>query len=49
LTPESCQTIRRYTAGIEFAAYLRDGEKRDAVERRLANDAEALHRKVMSF
>lgn len=41
---ESCQTIRRYTDGIDFAAYLRDGEKRDAVERRLGIVGEALHR-----
>ena len=41
---ESCQTIRRYTAGIDVAAYLRDDEKRDAVERRLGIVGEALHR-----
>ena len=41
---ESCHTIRRYTAGIDFAAYLRDGEKQDAVERRLGIIGEALHR-----
>jgi len=41
---ESCDTIRRYTDGIDFAWYLRDGEKRDAVERRLSIIGEALHR-----
>lgn len=41
---DSCQTIFRYADGIDFAAYLRDGEKRDAVERRLAIIGEALRR-----
>jgi uncharacterized protein with HEPN domain len=41
---ESCQTIRRYTAGIDFAAYERGDMLRDAVERRLGIVGEALHR-----
>ncbi len=41
---ESRQTISRYTDGIDFAWYLRAGEKRDAVERRLGIVGEALHR-----
>ena len=41
---ESCQTIRRYMAGIDYEAYLQDDEKRDAVERRLGIVGEALHR-----
>ena len=41
---ESCQTIRRYVTGIDYAAYLQDDEKRDAVERRLGIVGEALHK-----
>jgi uncharacterized protein with HEPN domain len=41
---ESCQAIRRHTAGVDFAAYLRDTKTRDAVERRLGIIGEALHR-----
>ena len=41
---ESCQTIRRYVAGIDYEAYLCDDEKRDAVERRLGIIGEALHK-----
>ena len=40
---ESCETIRRYTDGVDFAAYLRDDVTRDAVERRLGIVGEALH------
>jgi uncharacterized protein with HEPN domain len=40
---DSCRAIRRYTAGIDFAAYQRDNQKRDAVERRLGIVGEALH------
>ncbi len=40
---DSCRAIRRYTAGLDFAAYLHDDEKRDAVERRLGIIGEALH------
>lgn len=39
----SCELIQRYTAGLEIAAYQRDDLVRDAVERRLANDGEALN------
>ena len=39
----SCTTIRRHTAGIDYAAYLRDDKTRDAVERRLGIIGEALH------
>ena len=41
---ESCQTIRQYTDGSEFDSYLRDIQRRDAGERRLAIIDEALHR-----
>ena len=41
---ESCRAIRRYTDGIDLAAYLRDDMLRDAVERRLGIVGEALHR-----
>lgn len=41
---ESCETIRGYVAGIDFAAYLQDDEKQDAVERRLGIVGEALHK-----
>jgi uncharacterized protein with HEPN domain len=41
---DSCRAIRRYTAGVDFAAYLSDDEKRDGVERRLGVIGEALHR-----
>lgn len=40
---DSCRAIRGYTAGIDFAAYMGDAEKRDAVERRLSIIGEALH------
>ena len=40
----SCRAIRRYTDGIDFTAYISDGEKQDAVERRLGIIGEALHR-----
>jgi uncharacterized protein with HEPN domain len=32
---ESCESIRQYTAGMDFAAYERDPLVRDGVERRL--------------
>ena len=41
---ESCEAIRRHTAGFDFATYLRDAKTRDAVERRLGIIGEALHR-----
>lgn len=41
---ESCEAIRRHTAGIDYAAYLRDAKTRDAVERRLGIVGEALNR-----
>ncbi len=41
---ESCRAIRRYTDGIDLAAYLRNDMLRDAVERRLAIIGEALNR-----
>jgi uncharacterized protein with HEPN domain len=41
---ESCETIRRYVAGVDFAAYLQDDEKQDAVERRLGIVGEALRK-----
>ena len=41
---DSCRAIRRYTDGIDLAAYLRDDMMRDAVERRLGIVGEALHR-----
>jgi uncharacterized protein with HEPN domain len=41
---ESCRAIRRYTDGVDFAAYLRNDMLRDAVERRLGIIGEALNR-----
>jgi uncharacterized protein with HEPN domain len=41
---DSCRLIQRYTAGIDFAFYQRDDQKRDAVERRLGIIGEALQR-----
>jgi uncharacterized protein with HEPN domain len=41
---DSCRAIRRYSDGIDLAAYLRDDMLRDAVERRLGIVGEALHR-----
>jgi len=40
----SCRAIRHYTIGIDFAAYRRDSQLRDAVERRLGIIGEALNR-----
>ncbi len=40
---DSCRAIRRYTDGIDYAAYLRNEMLRDAVERRLGIVGEALH------
>jgi len=42
----SCQAIREYTAGLDFAAYEREAMVRDAVERRLGIIGEALNRAV---
>jgi uncharacterized protein with HEPN domain len=41
---ESCRAIRRYTDGVDFAAYLRNDMLRDAVGRRLGIIGEALNR-----
>jgi uncharacterized protein with HEPN domain len=41
---DSCRAIHRYTAGIDFAAYLSEDEKRDVVEPRLGIIGESLHR-----
>jgi uncharacterized protein with HEPN domain len=41
---ESCRAIRRYTDGVDFAAYLRNDMLRDAVERRFGIIGEALNR-----
>lgn len=41
---ESCESIRVYTAGMDFAAYERDPLVRDGVERRLGIIGEALNR-----
>ena len=41
---DSCRVIRRYTDGVDFAAYEGDAMLRDAVERRLGIIGEALHR-----
>lgn len=41
---ESCRAIRRYTDGVDFAAYLRNDMLRDAVERRFIIIGEALNR-----
>jgi uncharacterized protein with HEPN domain len=40
---DSCRAIRRYTDGVDFAAYLRDNMMRDAIERRLGIIGEAPH------
>jgi len=41
---ESCEAIRQYTAGLDFAAYERDRLVRDGVERPLGIIGEALNR-----
>lgn len=43
---QSCQAIGQYTAGLDFAAYVREPMVQDAVERRLGIIGEALNRAV---
>jgi uncharacterized protein with HEPN domain len=43
----ACRAISRYTAGLDFAAYMRDELVRDGVERRFGIIGEALNRAEM--